>query len=332
MSIFHELKKVELHCHLDGSLPVCTIRKIAQEAGILLPEDNELLKCLQVDDEKNDLDSYLKCFDIPLMLLHTKGSIREAVLGVLEDVAKEQVIYTELRFAPLPLESESYSPKQMIEEAIDGLQEGYERFGVRGNLILCGMRHVPAEENARIIRLGREYLGAGVCAVDMAGSEAMFPITLQREFFREAKRLDMPFTIHAGECGSPSSVRDAIELGASRLGHGIAIWKDEELMKECRKSRIPLEMCPISNLQTGAAASVAEYPFPLFYRQGLNININTDNRLVSDTSLEKEFRFLQEHFGITMEDAVNLTLNAVDAAFASEDVKQELWRRVKSEI
>lgn len=328
MSEFLNLKKVELHCHLDGSLTFSGLEQLAREAGITIPHGEELAKRVQAAKDNDSLAEYLKCFDIPISLLRVKGSIKKAVCNVLEEVAKENVIYIELRFAPIPLENEAYSIREMIEEAIAGLQEGYAQFGVRGNIILCGMRHMSAEENIKILKVAREYLGNGVCAVDMAGSEAMFPIMLQRKFFEEAARLEIPFTIHAGECGSAASVRDAIALGASRLGHGIAIWNDRELLKECKRRHIPLEMCPISNMQTKASPSAKEYPFPLFYKEELPITINTDNRMVSNTNLLTEFQFLQEHYHVTPEDAIKLTCNAVDAAFTTDAVKQELWKQV----
>lgn len=323
------MKKVELHCHLDGSLPLPFIARLGAAMGLDLPEGEELASMVQVPRDNDSLDAYLKCFDLPLLLLKQRGSIRNAVIDVLEDAARENVIYTELRFAPLPLESSDYSCRDMIEDAIDGLKEGYRRYGVQGNMILCGMRHVSPEENMKILRVGRDYLGEGVCAVDMAGSEAMFPILLQSDFFREARRIDMPFTIHAGECGDPDSVRNALELGASRLGHGIAIWKDPELMKICRDRRIPLEMCPISNMQTKAASSVQEYPFPLFMKEGLLVTINTDNRQTSNTTLEQEFEFLQDNYNITPADMNHLTESAVEAAFASDQVKNDLLRQLK---
>jgi len=331
---FRDQKKVELHCHLDGSLPLPLLEELAQTfeknnaQAEHFPRGKELLRQVQVSSDNASLDEYLGCFGIPLTVLKCRGSIRESVLAVLEDVAKENVIYTELRFAPLPLEIDGYKTRDMIEDAIAGLEEGFRRFGVRGNMILCAMRHVPQEENLQLIHIGREYLGSGVCAVDIAGSEAMFPVTLHSEFFHEAKRLGMPFTIHAGECGDPASVRAAIDLGAARIGHGIAAAKDPELMKECLRRHIPLEMCPISNMQTRAVSSMDEYPFPLFYEEGLPITINTDNRQVSNTTLTKEFTFLRNRYSITEKDVTRLTLNAVEAAFTTDDIKHILWKEI----
>jgi adenosine deaminase len=179
-----------------------------------------------------------------------------------------------------------------------------------------------------MLQSAAEYYNNGVCAVDMAGNEAAYPIMEQREFFEEARRLGIPFTIHAGECGSPQSIRDAVSLGAARIGHGIAAAKDLQLMQELSKRAIPLEICPTSNLQTRAVQSEAEYPFRLFYEKDLILTVNTDNRAVSGTNLTREWEWLNRQYGMDFEMARKLTRNALDAAFADDDTKQKVWRKL----
>jgi adenosine deaminase len=326
MGTFDEMKKIELHCHLDGSLSVETIRQLADNLGRTLPADDQLKGKLQVSPQCRDLAAYLDCFELPLSFLVTPQNFKDAVIGVLRDAAREQVIYMEIRFSPLQSDGCGLSYAQMIEAALEGLQEGSRRYGVLGNLIVCGMRHRAAEENIAMLRAARNYLGEGVCAADLAGNEAAFPVLGQRAFFEEAKRLDIPFTIHAGECGSPESIRNALGLGASRIGHGIAAMKDEALMDELQRRQIPLELCPISNLQTRAVSSKEEYPFRKFMDRGLKVTINTDNRTVSSTSLGQEFAWLEKEYDLTLDEARTLTANALDASFASDDVKQKIYR------
>lgn len=330
MGIFDDLKKIDLHCHLDGSLSIETIRKLAHNIQRRLPAEELLLSRMQVQDGCADLGEYLSCFDIPLPFLCTEQNFKDAVIGVLRDASRENVVYMEIRFSPLMSAGCGLPYERMIEGAISGLQEGREKYGVMGNLILCGMRHMPVEENIKMLRIGREFLKEGVCGVDVAGDEAAFPILGQREFLEEAKRLNMPFTIHAGECGSPESVRDAIALGAKRIGHGIAAWKDEALMEACREKQIALELCPISNLQTKAVASKEEYPFERFRKKGLKLTVNTDNRMVSGTSLTREFEWLHGEYQITRADAEELTKNALEASFAEDDMKQKIWNRLSN--
>lgn len=329
MGTFDHLNKIDLHCHMDGSLSVETLETLANNLGRTLPPRDELLSAMQVQDGCTDLAGYLSCFNVPLPFLCTEQNFRDAALGVLRDAAKEHVVYMELRFSPLMSAWSGVPYGRMIAGAVEGLRAGYEAYGVRGGLILCGMRHLPVEENIKMLRIGREFFREGVCGADMAGDEASYPIETQRAFFEEAKRLEMPFTIHAGECGSAASVRASVSLGAARLGHGIAARCDEALMDECHRKRIAFELCPISNLQTKAVPSVAEYPFELFRRHGLFLTVNTDNRAVSGTSLTREFEWLETQYGITADDAKTLTRNALEAAFADDDVKQEVWRKIK---
>lgn len=328
MGTFENMKKIDLHCHLDGSLSYETLCTLAGNIGETLPPKEELAPRLQVSPDCRDLGAYLACFDVPIPFLCTAQNFKDAVKGVLRDAAREQVIYMEIRFSPLQSDRYGISHRDMIEAAIEGLREGEQEYEVFGNLILCGMRHLDVEENLRMLRNAEDYFGAGVCAVDMAGNEAAFPILGQREFFEEAKRIGIPFTIHAGECGSSQSVRDALSLGADRIGHGIAAAKDPALLRELRDRQIPLEICPTSNLQTRAVASKEEYPFRQFLQEGLNLTINTDNRTVSGTNLDREFTWLEQEYGLEINQAKALTRNALKAAFADDDTKQKIWRNL----
>ncbi len=322
-------KKIDLHCHLDGSLSVETLRKLAGNLGQKLPPEEELLARVQAGKECENLKEYLDCFTLPLSYLCTEQNFTDAAMGVLRDAAEENVVYMEVRFSPLQSGNSGLSCGQIIEAVLRGLRQGRETCGVISNLILCGMRHLPVEKNLEMLRCARGFLGEGVCGVDMAGNEAACPILGQKAFFEEAKRLGLPFTIHAGECGDPESVRNAIALGAKRIGHGIAAVKAPGLMEELRKKRIALELCPTSNLQTRAVPSKEAYPFEIFRREGLLLTVNTDNRMVSGTSLTQEFEWLQHSYHLTKEDMDALTENALEASFADEETKQEIMASLR---
>lgn len=304
----------DLHCHLDGSLSEECIKNLAQEAGISI-DGKDLSKELRTDENCESLAEYLTKFDLPLKCLVSENSFTKAVLDVMKTAAKEHVVYMEIRFAPMLSVTENFSASKIIEGALKGLSMGRERYGIDGNLILCGMRHMPVEVNTKLVETAAEYYGYGVCAVDLAGNEAAFPVRQQEGMFQKAKELGIPFTIHAGECGSAQSIWDAIELGASRIGHGIAAAKDENLMRYCAEHEIPFEMCPVSNLQTKAVRSMEEYPFLKFLETGIPITINTDNRTVSNTSLTKEIELLQGYYGIGDKVIEKLMENARRAAF-----------------
>lgn len=304
----------DLHCHLDGSLSEECIRILAEEAGISL-EGLDLSKELRADVDCRSLAEYLTKFDLPLKCLVSEESFARAVLDVMKTAEAERVTYLEIRFAPMLSVTENLSAREIIEGALKGLSMGKKQYGMDGNLILCGMRHMPVEMNTRLVEIAAEYHGYGVCAVDLAGDEAAFPVRQQERMFKRAKELKIPFTIHAGECGSAQSIWDAIELGASRIGHGIAAAKDETLMRYCAEHEIPFEMCPVSNLQTKAVKSMEEYPFLKFLEAGIPVTINTDNRTVSNTSMTRELELLQGYYGIGDKVIEKLMDNARRAAF-----------------
>lgn len=308
------MEKYDLHCHLDGSLSESCIRRLAEEAGISL-DGCQLEKELRAEEDCKSLAEYLTKFDLPLCCLASEKSFTEAVKDVMKTAAQEHVVYLEIRFAPMLSVTENLTANKIIEASIKGLKEGENLYGVKGNLILCGMRHQPVESNTKLAEIAADYHGYGVCALDLAGDEAAFPVKQQAEMFRKAKELGIPFTIHAGECGSTQSVWDAIELGASRIGHGIAAAKDETLMRYCADHKIPFEMCPVSNLQTKAVRTMEEYPFLRFLEAGIPVTINTDNRTVSNTSMTKELELLQGYYGIGDKVLAQLMENGKNGSF-----------------
>lgn len=323
------LPKVELHCHLDGSLSAQTVRELAGMSGIEVPEDDEELRqALQVTDECGSLVEYLQKFRLPLSCLQTAETLRHAAYSLIKDAAAENVIYIETRFAPLCCQERGMTVKQVIKSVIDGLHQGCEEFGIKAGVLLCGMRHEAVEKNIAMLQEAHEFLGKGVCGVDIAGSEADFAPIVQREFFYEAQRLGFPITIHAGECKSAQNVHDSILLGATRVGHGIAIMDDSRILQEVKEQRIGLEMCPSSNLQTKAIESLNDYPLLMFLKEGLCVTLNTDNRMVTGTTLSEEYVRMAEQFSLSHEDLRKITNNAIDCAFAEDEVKKELYERV----
>lgn len=179
-----------------------------------------------------------------------------------------------------------------------------------------------------MLQIVREYLGDGVCAADLAGAEALYPMSEFMDVFETVKKLGMPFTLHAGECGNVQNIIDSVEVGAGRIGHGIAMRGHRELQSELAKKGIGIEMCPISNLQTKAVQSTAEYPLREFLDAGLKVSINTDNRTVSNTSLAKELEFVQKTYGVSGEEIRKMMQNAVETAFARDDVKERLQKKM----
>ena len=320
--------KVELHCHLDGSLNPVSVQEMLAEQGIQY--ELEILKeKLAVRPDCTSLTEYLEKFDLPLMCLQDKKGIVRAAYELVRDAAKDNVKYMEVRFAPMLHTNKGLTCKEAIESVIEGLNKGETEYGVFTSAIVCAMRHHSLETNLEMFHVAKEFLGKGVCALDLAGDESAFPTEMFRPLFIEARECGMPFTIHSGECGSVENVREAIELGAKRMGHGIALAKDKELQKICAEKRIGIEMCPTSNLQTKAVESFANYPIKEFLGMGIPVSINTDNRTVSGTTLEKEFEVAMNELKLSEEELCQCTRNAIETAFASDEVKEELYKMLK---
>lgn len=324
------LPKIDLHCHLDGSLSEEVILRLAKRSGIHLPENrNDLLKKIIAPQDCQSLIQYLKCFDLPVACLQTKENLFDAAKSLILDAATDQVIYMEIRFAPLLHKKNGLTTKEIIQSVVDGVQNGLKEVKSKGlmmeaGVIICGMRHIPVKDNVQMLKEASEFLNHGVCGVDIAGDEVNYPPMLQKEFFDLAVHLNIPITIHAGECGSLSNIRDAIYLGAKRIGHGIALNQDKKTREWVKEKGIFLELCPTSNLQTKAVGTWEHYPFQLLLDEGLKVTINTDNRTVSQTTMCAEFEKLSQHFHLTLEDKKTILMNSIDAAFTTDEIKNQL--------
>ena len=207
------------------------------------------------------------------------------------------------------------------------MERGREDFGVRYGIIVCAMRSHTTEQNMEMLRCAREFLGQGVCALDLAGDESAYPTSGFRDIFWEARRLEMPYTIHSGETDSLENVREAYELQTARIGHGIALKKDRELIKRYSEKGIGVEMCPTSNFQTKAVKSWEEYPLMDFLEAGIKASINTDNRTVSGTTMTKELTKIYEQYGQDDQLIMKLLKNAAETAFDPDiqDIFKEKW-------
>lgn len=309
--------KVELHCHLDGSLNIDFVDEMLRKQGIVY-EREDLKRKLEVRPECTSLTEYLEKFDLPLLCLQTQEGLFRAAYELVRDVSKENVKYIEVRFAPMLSTNQGLTCEEVIASVVDGLKEGEKRYGVYASAIVCAMRHHSLEQNLEMLEAARPFVGKGVCALDLAGDESAFPTKHFRKLFEQATEWGIPFTIHSGETGNVDNIREAIALGAKRLGHAIALRKSPELCKLCEEKKIGIEMCPTSNLQTKAVNGIENYPLELFLQEGLLVSIHTDNRTVSGTNMQKE----QAYFDTSVIEVC--TRNAIATAFTTEEIKAKL--------
>lgn len=312
-----KLPKVELHLHLDGAVSMMLAKKITGKSI-------EVLKKEMIAKEKcENLSEYLTKFDLPIELMQTKENLYQISKDLVDRLAKENVIYAEIRFAPMLHTKEGLTYEEVIEAVLQGLKSNPN---IKTNLILCMMRGLPKENNLKTIEIGKKYLNRGVCALDLAGAEDKYPLNNYIELFEIAKEKQIPFIIHTGENGSAKEVRKAIEIGAKRIGHGIHSIEDESVLNLIKEKNILLEICPTSNVQTNSVDTYKNHPIEKLYNLDIPICINTDNSTVSNITLTEEYIKLSNYFNFTLDDYKQMNKNAINHAFLSKEEKQELLK------
>lgn len=326
MYFMNFLPIIDLHCHLDGAISPEIVRQLADIQKISLPcmSDAELENLISVPGSCESLAEFLKRFSFPCSLMQTEKGIAEAVRLVQEKMKSEGLEYLELRFAPQLHCRNSLSQEAVVKAALDGLCQS----SLHTNLILCCMRGENTHsENMETVRLAETYLteDGGIVALDLAGAEAAFPTADYTAEFAAAREKHIPFTIHAGEAAGAESIRKAVEFGARRIGHGVRLFEDAQLLEEVIRRKIPLEMAPTSNRLTKAVRTMKEYPLAEYLAKGVTVTLNTDDPAVCRTTLAGEFAYIREEFNSTDEQLIQMQLNAVDAAFTSQKTKD--WLR-----
>lgn len=323
-------KMIDLHLHLDGAISTESARELAEMQNIEIPEDDEaLLKLMRADGSCKGLPDFLSKFAFPVSLLQTPEGVSTAVYNLCEELLAQDVIYAEIRFAPQLLCQKGMSQEEVVRAAIAGLR----RSEMRAGLILCCYRGEQTPENIarnqETLRLAHRYLGRGVCGADLAGDESAYPTHGFEALFEYACEHNVPFEIHAGEAAGAQSVREAIDMGASRIGHGVHSTEDPELVRELAESEIPLLICPTSNLQTHTVPALSELPVRRFLDAGVPFTISTDDPSIEGTTLKAEWHKVIRTFRLTQHEVRKLMLNAVYAAFCDEHLREELRQEIE---
>jgi adenosine deaminase len=321
------LPKADLHLHLDGSLRADTVLEIAAREGIDLASRDEasLRKILSPPLDPPSLERYLKAFDVTCAVMQTHSSIRRVARELVEDCAAENITYLEARFCPTLLTLGGLSVAEVIEAVAEGLEEGERSTGTMARQIICALRHRDLREGVELAEAAVALRGRGVVAFDLAGPEAGFAAAWHEEAFRIARRGGLWTTVHAGEADGPDSIFEALHtLGADRIGHGTTLVNDPALMAWMIDRELPIEVCPTSNVQTGAAASIARHPVRSLLEQGATVVVCTDNRLVSDVTLSHELRAVANAAELTLDETGLLLRRGFSSAFVSLDERRRL--------
>ena len=337
LDLIERAPKVLLHDHLDGGLRPLTVVELAEETGYAdLPstDPDELARWFAAAAYSGSLERYLETFRHTVGVTQTADALRRVARECAEDLAADGVVYAEVRFAPELHLERSLDPHQVVEEVLAGFAEGQRLAAAAGHRIRVGVLLTAmrtATHSRQIAELSVEYRDRGVVGFDIAGAEAGFPPTRHLDAFEYLRRENAHFTIHAGEAFGLPSIWEALQwCGADRLGHGVRIVDDIEIGPDgeahlgrlaayVRDCRIPLEMCPSSNVQTGAADSIETHPIGLLRRLGFRVTVNTDNRLMSGTSMTHEMELLSAAFGYGLNDMQWFAINAMKSAFIPFD-------------
>ena len=325
---------IDLHVHLDGSIPLPAAAQLAADAGLDFSLA-ELQKKMQVPAHCQDLNQYLATFELPLKLMQSAQGIRTVAKAFHEQLDAEGILYAEPRFAPGSLTAGGLSQQEVLEAALAGRADFYAEHpqsALHTAYIICAMRgtgEALKHKNEESIDLAAAYLGNGVVAADLAGAEALFATENFSSLFAEAQRKDVPFTIHAGEAAGPESIKAALRLGAQRIGHGVRSLEDAGVIQDLKATKVALEICPTSNLQTRIFESIERFPLEQLLDAGLTVTINTDNMTVSNTTLSHEFELLQQHCGLDKNTARELAENAARAVFSDSSEKDRLLAHLR---
>ena len=329
------LPKTDLHVHLDGSLRIQTILDLAREQGVELPGDTveSLRGFVEMGDECESLVEYLKAFDITLSVMQTYEALVRTAFELAEDAARENVRYMEVRYSPILHQQKGMTLYSIVQAVLEGLNAAEKLYPIKTGVILCGIRHIAPDVSNRLADLTVAFKNKGVVGFDLAGAEEDFPAKKHREAFVRVLDNNINCTLHAGEAYGPQSIHQAIHLcGAHRIGHGVRLIEDGDLLNYVNDHRIPLECCPSSNVQTKAVRRMQDHPIRLFYDLGLRVTVNTDNRMVTRTTVSEEFLVLHRELGFTLDEIKELIIMGFKSAFLPYSIKRAMLAEVVNEL
>ena len=332
--LLRRLPKAELHCHLDGSLRPATMLELAREKGVSMPApDADALREYMTVRDAHNLEEYLERFAVTLSVMQSEQSLERVAYELAEDAASDGVRYIEVRYAPVLNVREGLSLEQAVEAPLRGLARAEREHGIIARVIVTAIRNMSPGVSQELAELAVAYRHRGVVGFDLAGGEMGHPARLHARAFEYARCHDLACTCHAGEGDGADSVRQAVHVcGANRLGHATRLIEDTSLTDYCNDHRIPLEICLTSNVQTRVAPSYALHPFREYFDRGLNVVLNTDNRLMSGVTLTDEYVHASQSLGFTFDELSRVALNGFESCFLPYEQRMDLVARAQAEI
>lgn len=330
-----ELPKTELHVHLDGSLRLDTILDLAQKDKVDLPsrDRDQLFKAVTVQGQVKNLEEYIAKFGITLSVLQTPEALKRTAFELAEDCAQENVKYLEVRYSPILHNERGMSPMESIDAVLDGLRDAEKEFDIRAGVIICGIRSISPETSLQLAELAVAYKYQGVVGFDLAGAEENFPAKDHIDAFYLIRNNNINVTLHAGEAFGPKSIHQAIHYcGANRIGHGTRLKEDGDLMNYVNDHRICLEVCLSSNVHTMTISKIEQHPIQFYHDYGLRLTLNTDNRLISNTTLVDEFMLAYNTFNFDMLDFKDFIIAGFKSAFLHHRERTQMIKQVADQI
>lgn len=323
---YQKLPKIELHLHLDCSLSY----KVVQQLDPAITFE-EYQQSFIAPPRCTDLADYITRAVKGFELMQTKEQLQLVTLDLFDQLKADNVIYAEIRFAPLLHIAKGLTPTEVVRAVNEAVAEGIQLTGVQAGIILCTLRHYYEEQSMETVELVKQFKGTHVVAFDIAGDEAGFPIDSHVQAFQFAIENSIPCTAHAGEAKGPESVWETLQhFHPSRIGHGVRSAEDEKLLDFLKNKNIHLEVCPSSNIQTNIYDSIKQHSADKIYRHGVSMSINTDARTVTPTTLSREYSILEEIFNWNKEHYLKCSMEAVTHCFAGNQLKEELRSKIRT--
>ena len=332
--LLRRLPKAELHCHLDGSVRPETLIELGREYKAPMPraDAEQLRDYMRVDDARN-LEDYLARFDVTLSVMQTADALDRIAYELAMDAAYDGVRYIEVRYSPVLNIRGGLELGEAVEAPLRGLERAARDGGAMARLIVCGLRHLNPDTSLELAQLAVAYKHRGVVAFDLAGGEQGNPASAHAMAFAYAREHDLPCTCHAGEGADASYVRDAIHVcGAHRIGHATHLFEDPSLTQYVNDRLIALEICLTSNVQTHAVETYEEHPLRQYFDSGMNVVLNTDNRLMSGTTLTDEYLHAATKLDFGLDELAQIALNGFESAFLPWEERQKLMASVRNEL
>ena len=324
---FKNLPKIELHIHLDCSLSYETVKRLRPDTTI-----DDFNNNFKASKSCSSLKQYIKCADNAISLMQSKESLELVMEDFFNQLIEDNVIYCEIRFAPLLHTEEGLNSREVLNIICNSMNILSKESGVITGLILCTLRHYSKEQSMETVKLVEEFKGKGVLGFDIAADEAGYPLDNHIDAFKYAIQNDINCTAHAGEAKGPESIWETIDkLKVKRIGHGVKCIKDPKLVKVLSENNYHLEVCVSSNIKTKTFNKIEDHPISQINKSSISMSINTDGRTISDTDLTNEYELISKKFGWSIEEFKKCNLEAIKHAFISDEIKTLLTHKINKE-